>query len=285
MASGIVSIHLHSDHRAVLSAITLWFGAGVWVLLAGLLAARWAYHRDRFDREARSPGAFTGAASTAVLGTRLAAEDYHAAAAALLAVSAVCWAVLVVPVLRHWQTPTAGISFVLTAATESLAVLGAALAVSYSSAWLLSAAAVALVLGLAFYVITAARFEFRDLVTGHGDHWIAGGALGICALAAGHVTQAAAALGQLTGLHQVLETGTLVLWGLAMVWLLPWWCARSSGRDRATTRAAGRPSFRSAFTPRAASSPARSPASPRSPTSPKSGRGSRSPAGCSHSPG
>jgi len=46
--------------RTVLCAITLWFGAGVWVLLGGLLAARWAYHRDRFEREARSPGAFTG---------------------------------------------------------------------------------------------------------------------------------------------------------------------------------------------------------------------------------
>ena len=186
-----------------------------------VLGVRLAYERDRFAREASSPAGFTSVAGTAVLGTRLAIADYHAAAAALLAVSGVCWALLVVPVLRHWKTPTAGISFVLTAATEGLAVLGAILAVSYRAGWLVSAAAAALVLGLAFYVFTAARFDLRELVTGHGDHWIAGGALAISALAAGHVTQAAAALGQFSELHQVLETGTLVLWCLAMVWLLP----------------------------------------------------------------
>ncbi len=222
MASGIVSIDLYSDHQPVVSAILLWFAAGAWLLLAIMLGVRLAYQRDRFAREAISPAAFTGVAGTAVLGTRLAIhDDYHAAAAALLAVSGLCWAVLVVPVLRHWKTPTAGVSFILVAATESLAVLGADLAVSYHADWLVSAAVAALVLGLAFYVFTAARFDLRDLLTGKGDHWIAGGALAICALAAGHVTQAAAALGQFSGQHQALTTSTLVLWCLAMVWLLP----------------------------------------------------------------
>jgi tellurite resistance protein TehA-like permease len=221
MASGLVSINLYSDNRSVLSAVTLWFAAGVWLLLAVVLGMRLAYQRDRFAREAGLPGAFTGVAGTAVLGTRLAMHNHPAAAAALLVVAGVCWALLVVPVLRHWKTPTAGISFVLTVATEALAVLGATLAVSYRARWLVSAAAAALVLGLAFYVFTAARFDPRDLVTGHGDHWVAGGGLAISALAAGHVTQAAAALGQLDELHQVLTNGTLVLWCLAMVWLLP----------------------------------------------------------------
>ena len=93
MASGVVSIDLYSDHQPVLSAILLWFAAGVWLLLAVLLGMRLAYQRDRFAREAISPAAFTGAAGTAVLGTRLAIHD-HAAAAALLAVSGLCWAVL-----------------------------------------------------------------------------------------------------------------------------------------------------------------------------------------------
>ena len=205
MASGILSIDLHSDHRPVLSAITLWFAAGVWLLLAADLSMRLAYQRDRFAREADSPAALTGVAGTAVLGTGLALHDHHAAAAVLLAVSGVCWALLVVPVLRHWKTPTAGISFLLTAATEGLAVLGAILAASYHADWLVSAAAAALVLGLAFYLFTAARFDLRELVTGHGDHWIAGGALAISALAAGHVTKAAAALGQFSELHQILR--------------------------------------------------------------------------------
>ncbi len=226
MGSGIVSIDLHSAHQPVLSAIMLWFAAGVWLLLAVMLGMRLAYQRDRFEREASSPAAFTGVAGTAVLGTRLALQDYHAAAAALLAVSGVVWALLVVPVLRHWKTPTVGVSFVLVVATEGLAVLGATLAVSYHAGWLVSVAVAALVLGLAFYVFTAARFDWRDLVTGHGDQWVAGGSLAISALAAGKITDAARALGQFSGLHSALSTGTLVLWCLAIAWLLPLIAAR-----------------------------------------------------------
>ncbi len=160
-------------------------------------------------------------AGAAVLGTRLAMQDYHVAAAALLAVSGVGWALLLLPVLRHWKTPTAGISFVLSAATEGLAVLGATLAITYRAGWLVSAAVPALILGLAFYVFTAARFDLRELLTGHGDHWVAGGALAISALAAGKVTEAAGALGQFSEQHRVLTASTLVLWCLAMVWLFP----------------------------------------------------------------
>ena len=221
MASGVVSIDLYSDHRLVLSGITLWFALVVWLLLAVVVSVRLAYERARFAREASSPAGFTSVAATAVLGTRLAIADYDAVAVALLAVSGVCWALVVVPVLRHWKTPTVGISFVLTMATEALAVLGAILAVTYRADWLVSAAAAALVLGLACYAFTAARFDLRELVAGCGDHWIAGGALAISALAAGHVTQAAAALGQLSELHQVFTNGTLVLWCLATVWLFP----------------------------------------------------------------
>jgi len=69
------------------------------------------------------------------------------------------------------------------------------LAITYRAGWLVSAAVPALVLGLAFYVFTAARFDLRELLTGHSDHWAAGGALAISALAAGKVTEAAGALG------------------------------------------------------------------------------------------
>jgi len=221
MGSGIVSIDLYSDHQLVLSAILLWFAAGVWLLLAVMLGMRLAYQHDRFVLEASSPAAFTGVAGTAVLGTRLAMQDYRAAAAALLAVSGVGWVLLLTPVLRHWKTPTAGISFLLSVATEGLAVLGATLAVSYRAGWLVSVSVAALVLGLACYVFTAARFDLRELVTGRGDHWVAGGALAIAALAAGKVTEAAGTLGQFSGQHSALSTGTLVLWCLAMAWLLP----------------------------------------------------------------
>jgi tellurite resistance protein TehA-like permease len=113
------------------------------------------------------------------------------------------------------------LSFVLSVATEGLAVLAAALAVSYRAGWLLAVAIAGLVLGLAFYVFAAARFDLRELVNGHGDHWVAGGALAISTLAAASVTQAGAALGLLSGQHPALTAGTLVLWCLALAWLLP----------------------------------------------------------------
>src|SRR4051794_26287591 len=102
-----------------------------------------------------------------------------------------------------------------------MALLGATLAVPFRAGWLLGVAAVLLLLGLAFYVVTAARFDLRQLTSGHGDHWIAGGALAISALCAGRITEAARALDRFTALHQAFTVATLVLWCLAVAWVLP----------------------------------------------------------------
>jgi hypothetical protein len=219
MASGVVSIDLHLVGQGVLSAILGCFAAVVWLFLVVVLAAPLAYQRGRFAREASAPTSLAAVAATCVLGTRLAMQDYRAAAAALLAVAAIGWAVLLVPVLRHWKTPTTGISFVAGVATDGLALLSATLSATYRAGWLLSVALFLLLLALALYVFTAARFDLRQLLLGPGDHWIAGGALAISALSAGKITEAAASLGQFSHQHQVLSTGTLVLWCLAMAWL------------------------------------------------------------------
>ena len=63
----------------------------------------------------------------------------------------------------------------LTSITHSAQALPCTTAGS-TSYRLVSVAAVALVLGLAFYVFTAARFDLRQLVTGYGDHWLVGSA-------------------------------------------------------------------------------------------------------------
>jgi tellurite resistance protein TehA-like permease len=112
------------------------------------------------------------------------------------------------------------VSFLLAVAPLSLAVLGATLAVRYGAAWLLIAAVAVLVLGVAFYLITLARFALRELLTGHGDQWIAGGALAISALGCAKVIKAAHALGWLTSWHGFLTDAALVLWCLAMLWLI-----------------------------------------------------------------
>jgi tellurite resistance protein TehA-like permease len=221
MASGILCVDLYSVRQPVLAAIMGWFTAGTWLFLAAVLAQRVRHEPDRFAREARSPAALTGVAGTCVLGTAFAAHGYYPAAAALLVLGGVSWALLVTPVLRHWQTPATGVSFVLTVATQGLAVLGATLAARDGAAWLLIAAVAALILGLAFYLVTVTRFAPRELLTGHGDQWVAGGALAISALACVKIIQAGDALGRLTSLHDFLTVVALVLWCLAMLWLGP----------------------------------------------------------------
>jgi Voltage-dependent anion channel len=221
MASGVVAIDLNNVHLPVLSAITLGFAAAVWLFLAVVLGAPLMYRRGRVRRSAGSPVSLAAVAATAVLGTGLAMFGYRVAAAVLLATAAIGWALLVVPVLRHWKTPTVGISFVLGVATDGVALLSATLAIAYRAGWLIGAAILFLLLGLGFYVFTASRFDLRQLINGYGDHWIAGGALAISALTAAKMSEAADALGRFSDQRQVLATATLVLWCLAMLWPLP----------------------------------------------------------------
>jgi tellurite resistance protein TehA-like permease len=104
-------------------------------------------------------------------------------------------------------------------ATDGLALLSATLAGAFRAGWLVAPAALLLLLALALYGFTLARFDLRQLISGHGDHWIAGGALAIAALSAGKVTEAARTLDRLRHLQQILGPSTFVLWCLAMVWL------------------------------------------------------------------
>jgi hypothetical protein len=219
MGTGIVSVGLSLDHHETLSRVLLVIAAVVWIGLGLLLGGRALLDRPRVHREARSPPALTGVASTSVLGTRLVLLGWNWAGIALLAIAFCLWLVLLAPVLRNWVTPTVGVSLVLTVSTESLAVLAAALAAPEHADWLLYAAFVPFVLGLAFYGFVISRFDLRQLVVGHGDHWITGGALAISTLAAGKITLSARSLHELAGLGGTLKTVSLVLWGLTIAWL------------------------------------------------------------------
>ncbi|WJV46632.1 hypothetical protein [Streptomyces flavofungini] len=100
-------------------------------------------------------------------------------------------------------------------ATQGLAVLAATLCVAGEGDWLGEAALACFALGLLLYAYALLRFDFRQTVTGAGDHWVAGGALAISALAASKLT--ASPLWTGTG-HDVLRTLTFVLLGLALAW-------------------------------------------------------------------
>lgn len=172
MGTGIVSVALLLDGRRTLSAILLGFDGLVWLALAVLLPARALADRDRFHADSRQPAALTSIAGSAVLGTRLTLAGWDWAGSALLVVALLLWLGLVPYVLRHWQTPTIGASFILTVATESLALLAATLAFSEKAVWLVYAALGPFALGLGFYVFVLSRFQFRQLAVGIGDHWV-----------------------------------------------------------------------------------------------------------------
>ena len=219
MGTGIVSVALSLDGHEVLSRVLLAIAALLWVALGLLLFARFGWERARVRTEARSPAALTGVAATGVLGARLTLLGWDVPGIVLLLMAASLWAGLLWPVLRHWTTPTIGVSLILTVSTESLAVLAATLAVGERARWLVVAALVPFCLGLAFYVFVIVSFDLRQLAVGGGDHWITGGALAISTLAAGRITLAVATPGALHGLHPVLRDVSLALWVVTMCWL------------------------------------------------------------------
>ena len=219
MGTGIVSVALSLDGHETLSRILLVVAGAIWVTLGVLLPARAMRDRARFRRDARTPAAFTAVAGTAVLGTRLTLLGWTWAGVVLLIVALALWMALLEPVLGHWSTPTVGASFVLTVGTESLALLAASLALEEHADWLLGASLVPFVLGLGFYVFVASHFDVGQLATGHGDHWVTGGALAISTVAAGRITLAAERLDGLDSAVGVLRGVSGGLWVLTLLWL------------------------------------------------------------------
>ena len=217
MATGILSIALWLDGLQTLSQILLAVATFVWAVLGGLLIGRAVRDRPRFDHEARSPAALAGVAGTAVLGTAFTLRGWDWAGVSLLVIAVVVWATLLVPILSHWTTPTAGVSLLLTVATESLAVLAATLAVHEHARLLLYAALAPFLLGLISYLAVIARFDLHQLRRGHGDQWITGGALAISSLAAARIALGTKALATLGGDTGPLKDVAVVLWGLTIL--------------------------------------------------------------------
>jgi tellurite resistance protein TehA-like permease len=219
MGTGIVSIALSLDGFETLSRILLVIAAAMWLTLAVLVPMRAARDHARFAADMRTPPALTSVAGTAVLGTRLTLLGWSWAGIAALVIALAVWAALIGPVLTNWKTPTVGASLVLTVSTESLAVLAATLAVPEHAHWLLDAALAPFVLGLCFYVFVISRFDLRQLVVGHGDHWITGGALAISTLAAGKILAGGKALATLGDGSGLLKDVAVILWIVTLLWL------------------------------------------------------------------
>ncbi|MGW4909568.1 SLAC1 family transporter [Streptomyces sp. NPDC004270] len=149
MATGIVSVGLHLAGAETVSRVAPALACVAWAALAAEFAVRLLEDRRRWVAEAETPGALTAVAATTVLGTRFSALGRQTLAEALLALSAALWPPLLVLVVRRWRRRMPGAVF----------------------------------LGLVLYGFAVAHFEWRQVTEGPGDHWVAGGALAISALA------------------------------------------------------------------------------------------------------
>jgi tellurite resistance protein TehA-like permease len=219
MATSIVSIGLSLDGHESLSRVLLAAAVVLWLGLATIGADRFVEARLEFLTEVSSPAALTVVADTAVLGSRLVLLRWTRLAEAALALAVCLTAVLMPRVLRAWARPTVGGSFMLAVSIESLAALAAEAAVAEHATWLAVAALALLVLGVGAYAFVLASFDFGQLLTGRGDHWVAGGALAIATFACARTAQASTALEPLRGLVAVLSDSSLALWAAAVLWL------------------------------------------------------------------
>jgi tellurite resistance protein TehA-like permease len=215
MATGILSVGLHLDGHDVLSRIFLAVAAVLWVRLAVGFLLLLVHDPAAWRATARTPPALTAVAATCVLGTRLSLLGHQTTAEVLLALGAVVWPGLLLSVLRHWHRPSPGSAFLVCVATQSLAVLAGVLALAGRGDWLARAALVVCALGVLLYGEALARFDFRQVTAGHGDHWIAAGALAISALAASKLTASPLWTG---ASHTALRAATLVLLALDAAW-------------------------------------------------------------------
>ncbi len=220
MATGIISVGLHLTGYEVLSRITLAVACVAWLGLATDFVLRLLRQPARWRQEAGTPAALTAVAATTVLGTRFSALGWQALAAALLALAAVLWPGLLYVVVSNWRRRMPGAVFLSCVATQGLAVLGATLAAAESTAWLAHAALVLFWLGLVLYGLALLHFDPRQVLEGAGDHWVAGGAMAISALAGSKLIAADS-----PGLYlwnddadDVLHTVTVTLLVLDLAW-------------------------------------------------------------------
>jgi tellurite resistance protein TehA-like permease len=203
MGTGIVSVALALDGEETVSRALFALAAVGWVVSAAAALGR-----------EQLPASLTGVAGTAVLGGRAALLGWGRVATMALAVAVVMWLALLPSLVRTPRERAAGTSFLVVVATESIAVLAALVSQVEHTRWLATAALVPLVLGLAAYPLVARRFDLREIASGHGDQWVAGGALAIATLACAEVGGAATGV-----LHSTLDHAALVVWVLAIGWL------------------------------------------------------------------
>ncbi|MGR4854220.1 SLAC1 family transporter [Streptomyces sp. LARHCF252] len=226
LATGTLSVGLDLAGYEVLSRLTLGLACAAWLVFAADFTLRLLRAGTRWRAYARRPGvlesvttaALTTVAATAVLGAAFSAAGAQALAVTLLVLAVLLWPVPLVLVPQGGERRRPGTVFARCMATQGLAVLGATLAAAEPAAWLAHAALVLFWLGLVLYVLALVRFDVRQVAEGTGDHWLAGGALALSALAGARLLSADSARLYLWNVddRDVLRTVTVVLLVLAL---------------------------------------------------------------------
>jgi hypothetical protein len=215
MAAAIISVALHLVGHETLSLIALAVAATWWVLLAVAFVAMLVRDRRAWVAVAGTPPGLTAVAATAVLGTRLVVLGWLDTAAAMLALAVVWWPGLTVSVVRRLTRGMPGGVFLIAVPAEAIAMLAERLSVAHGSGWLGSAALGCFCLGLALYAVALMYFDFRQVLTGMGDQWVAGGALAISALACTSLVSSSQWSGSA---HETLHTLAVVLLAVTFAW-------------------------------------------------------------------
>jgi tellurite resistance protein TehA-like permease len=240
MGTGIVSVAMHNHGANTVSATLLWLAAAEYLVLVVLNGWRLTAYRDEVAADFADPrrafGFFTFVAGTDVLGTRLAIDGHEHTALALLAVGWISWLVLgyVVPwtaLLSHARRPVLqdanGTWFIWVVASQSLAVLAAALepSVDLGRRELALLAVFSWAVGIFLYaaagIFVGARMLLYPLrpVDLTPPYWVSMGATAITVVAGARIVQMADA--PMVEATRGLAAGTSVVFWAFGSWLIP----------------------------------------------------------------
>lgn len=240
MATGIVSVAMHSNHLDLLSGVLLVIAGVAYVLLISLVLIRFIRHRDALKQDfadpARAFGFFTFVAATCVLGSRLGIEGYYELALPLLFVASFAWLMLgyVIPwtaVLGRTVRPVLqtanGTWFIWVVASQSIAVLAATLEVVFDEHRRILALmavfswSVGIFLYAAAGIFVAARMMLYDLKPQDltPPYWVAMGATAITVVAGARIVGMAEA--PMVDATRGLIAGASVFFWAFGTWLIP----------------------------------------------------------------
>jgi hypothetical protein len=220
MSVGVLSVASHLAGYGVVSTVLLVVAATLWGLLGAVFLARLVFDSKRWLSEAGRPGALTAIAGTGVLGLGLVLSGWRVVSWIFLALAVLLWTGLMPLALRNLRAPTIGASFLICVGTQSLAVLAGQLAADSRSIWAACVCVGADALGLVLYAVVLARFDFRQLRCGAGDHWVAGGAIAITTVATAKLHAALQTLEAPLAVTAAVRTIDLALWAITLAWYL-----------------------------------------------------------------